>query len=294
MSPYFLSTSRRLPTSGGGSCSFAPSRRESSAIWQSPYHPWAQMLTLSRFCGISGRRQRCQPTGSSPTAACSCRHREAVASANIARVKKPCTWTARAVFCGGGLQVPGWLALFATTGRAETPLGGGVKDLQRLLDGLMRQQHRLPPRTIGAIVPLPHHHSLQGGAFAILPIPALGVLCGPLLVVGGQGRKAHALGLQPCGPPVLPLAVRHGVHAAGAHAFPRRGQRLGIRRHAPVRWRWDHKAQALRGQPPPGSPVQKPAVQEDPLPAGRVGQLGARLVTSGRGTVAAWSWSCTT
>ena len=32
----------------------------------------AQMLTLSRFCGISGRRQRCQPTGSSPTAACSC------------------------------------------------------------------------------------------------------------------------------------------------------------------------------------------------------------------------------
>src|SRR2546425_786666 len=57
MSPYFLSTSRRLPPSRGGSLSLTPSRREDSAPWKIPYHPWAKMITLSRCCWMSYRRQ---------------------------------------------------------------------------------------------------------------------------------------------------------------------------------------------------------------------------------------------
>ena len=65
-----------------------------------PVPPWAKMMTLSRFYWSSWRRQRCQPTGSSPPAACSARKRYAVARANSGRVNKTCTCTARAVFLG--------------------------------------------------------------------------------------------------------------------------------------------------------------------------------------------------
>ena len=41
--PVFLEHVSTASDLWGGSCSFAPSRREYSAIWQIPYHPWAQM-----------------------------------------------------------------------------------------------------------------------------------------------------------------------------------------------------------------------------------------------------------
>src|SRR5262249_27675368 len=129
MSPYFLSTSRRLATSRGSSLSFTPSRREYSATWKIPYHPWAKMITLSRFCWMSCRLQAVRRG--------KCKHRQGEEHVHL-----------DGAFCllGGMLQVPRLLTFLEAAVLDETPIVVGVKGCEGLVDCLVGQKYHLPAR----------------------------------------------------------------------------------------------------------------------------------------------------
>src|SRR5215831_9135925 len=168
MSPYFLSTSRRLPTSRGSSWSFTPSRREYSATWKIAYHPWAKMITLSRFCWMSCRRQRCLQA----VRRGKCKHRPGEEHVHL---------DGAFGLLGGMFQVPRLLTFLDAAVLDETPIVIGVEGCEGLVDCLFAQQYHLPARAIVPIVPLPDDHGLERVLREVLAVPLPRVLGGPIL-----------------------------------------------------------------------------------------------------------------
>src|SRR6266516_2693326 len=148
MSPYFLSTSRRLPTSRGGSLSLTPSRREYSATWKIPDHPWAKMITLSRFCWMRCRRLLCLQAVRRGQG----KHRQGEEHVHL---------DGACGLLGGMLQVPRLLPFLDAAVLDETPIVVGVAGGEGLVDCLVGQQYHLPARAIVPIVPLPDDHGME-------------------------------------------------------------------------------------------------------------------------------------
>ena len=98
-----MSTSRRLPSSGGGAVHFTPAGGSLPPQGRSPTTPGHRSSLCRGAVGSAGGANAASPPAR-PPAAGAARTRYAVASAHSARGKQTCPWTARARFLGGGCR----------------------------------------------------------------------------------------------------------------------------------------------------------------------------------------------
>jgi hypothetical protein len=174
------------------------------------------------------------------------------------------------------LPLPGLLPLLAPAVLDETAIGISMKGLQRLVDGLMGEEHGLPPRAVVAMVPLMDHDGIEEMPLEALAVAVAGMLLRPVLVGRRQPHDADHLRLQTFGPRLFALAMRSRAHTAADRPLPG-GQRPHIRGHGHLFLGWYDKAETLLVQPPPSGPVQKAPVKEHPLQARLAAQIGAGL-----------------
>jgi hypothetical protein len=149
-----------------------------------------------------------------------------------------------------------------------------IKGLQWLLNRSIRQKHRFASGSIVFRMPLTDHHRIEGVGLEVAAVVLAPMRRRPILVIGGQCRYAHDLGLQPFGPGGSALPVTDRMHPASmSHPLASCRLRPGIGGHRHNRFGGYDRAEPLLVEPPQIRTIQKSLIKDDLVQAGVASQI---------------------